>query len=222
MLSSCLALDHCLQHWINQVAITPFLDHLMAAMTNFSAWRPVIVILIVMGLLFGKFRFRAMLCCLALTLAITDGLVVRTLKHWAERPRPFQSEVGVRQVRLLPASPQITTILKAPEVSFAQSSQQAKQGVSFPSSHTANIIATMTVLSLFYWRGRWFFWLVAVLVMYSRIYTGNHWPSDVLAGFFIGITMALLTVFFLEKIWKHFGNRWAPDLAREYPKLRGE
>lgn len=219
MISSCIAFDHFLQHWINQIATMPFLDHLMAVMTNFSAWRPIIVVLVVVGLLFGKFQFRAMLCCLALTLAMTDGLVVRNLKHWIGRPRPFQAEM-VRQVRLLPASPQITTIFKAPEVSFSQNSQQVEQGVSFPSSHAANIVATMTVLSLFYWRGRWFFGLIALLVMYSRLYTGNHWPSDVLAGCVIGMTMALAVVFFLEKMWECFGSLLAPELAGRYPKLR--
>ncbi|MBX9742461.1 MAG: phosphatase PAP2 family protein [Chthoniobacterales bacterium] len=220
MTSSCIALDHLVQHWVNQVATTRFLDYLMAAMTNFSAWRPVFIVLIVVALLFGKFHLRAMLCCLALTIAITDGVVVRTLKHFVERPRPFQSEVGVRHVRLLPASPQIKTLLTPPEVSFSLASEKCEKGFSFPSSHAANIVATAIVLSLFYWRARWFFWLIAFLVMYSRLYTGAHWPSDILAGFFIGMTMPFLVVSLLEKIWERFGIRLAPELARRHPTLR--
>lgn len=221
MITSLTSIDQFLQHGINIVATNPFLDHVMAAATNFSAWRPIIIVLLILGFVFGTFRLRMMFLCLALTLVVTDGLVVRNLKHLVGRPRPFQSEGMVRQVRLIPASPQLTTILKTPEVSFSKPPAVGVplQGVSFPSSHAANIMALATVLSLFYRRWRWFFYSIALIVVYSRIYIGVHWPSDVAAGCCIGIGVAFMVTFIFEKIWIRFGSHMAPELAKRYPKL---
>lgn len=223
MLSSLFSLDHAIQHWINEVATNPLLDHLMAALTSFSAWRPVLIALIACGVIFGTFHLRVMILCLALTLGISDGIIARSLKHTEGRLRPFQAEAGIRQVRLVPASPQLKTLFMAPEVSFSQAPTPgaAVQGRSFPSAHATNITVAATILCLFYRRWRWLFCGIAFLVIYSRLYVGVHWPSDVLAGFCIGIVTALVTVSLLEKIWKRFGCRLAPALAAKYPRLRG-
>lgn len=60
---------------------------------------------------------------------------------------------------------------------------------SFPSGHTMEAFAMATVLSLLFSRRKIiiavFIW--AVLVAYSRMALGVHYPSDVLAGNLIGI-----------------------------------
>jgi undecaprenyl-diphosphatase len=57
---------------------------------------------------------------------------------------------------------------------------------SFPSVHATNSFAAALVLDAIFPGGRAAFLLVAGLVSYSRIYVGDHWPSDVLAGAFLG------------------------------------
>jgi len=66
----------------------------------------------------------------------------------------------------------------------------------FASSHAANVFGLATFIwfvfdekfkLLKYWL---FFW--AILVSYSRIYNGVHYPGDVLAGSFIGMAYGYL------------------------------
>lgn len=62
---------------------------------------------------------------------------------------------------------------------------------SFPSGHTTTAFALATVLSLWYPRGRWVWGGGAVLVGWSRIILGSHFPSDVLAGAVLGVAVVL-------------------------------
>jgi membrane-associated phospholipid phosphatase len=62
---------------------------------------------------------------------------------------------------------------------------------SFPSGHTLRIFSAMTALSLVWPRARIFWLAVAVLVGISRVVVTKHFPSDVVAGAFIGIFCAL-------------------------------
>lgn len=206
-----MILDHFFQHWINREMISPFMDHLMAGITNFSAWRPLIIIAIILGLIFGNVRVRIMLLVVAMTVGLTDGVIVHTIKHLVGRARPMQVEPGVRIVRLASASPQIVTLFSSPEVSFPRISYLGEkvQGVSFPSSHAANIFALATVLFLFYRRLGIFFFVIAFLVAYSRIYTGAHWPIDVVVGACIGIINGIVITSLINIIWEKMGKRFA-------------
>jgi len=72
---------------------------------------------------------------------------------------------------------------------------------SFPSGHTTTAFALATVLSLWYPRGRWVWGGGAVLVGWSRLILGSHFPSDVLAGAVLGVAVVLGCV------------RWWPGFA---------
>lgn len=68
---------------------------------------------------------------------------------------------------------------------------------SFPSGHStvAAALATFTVLMLWRSRWRWPAWILgggyALLMGYSRLVLGVHYPSDVLAGWLIGLSTVL-------------------------------
>ncbi len=62
---------------------------------------------------------------------------------------------------------------------------------SYPSGHSATAFAVATLLALTY-RRRWVTTLAllsAALIAFSRLYLGHHYPSDVLAGSVLGITV---------------------------------
>lgn len=63
---------------------------------------------------------------------------------------------------------------------------------SFPSNHASNIFALAAFLSYNYSRLGLFCFSAAVLVGYSRIYVGSHYPFDVLGGAIWGVLVGLL------------------------------
>ena len=71
---------------------------------------------------------------------------------------------------------------------------------SFPSGHTATAFGTVTILSIFTKNKKisLLYLLAAILVGYSRIYLGQHFLQDVLAGALIGVPVALVVYFVVD------------------------
>jgi membrane-associated phospholipid phosphatase len=71
---------------------------------------------------------------------------------------------------------------------------------SFPSGHTTSIFALATIIAL-HVNNKWYSLLLlvaAVLVGYSRIYMGCHFPADVIAGALLGTVTAVLVYTFIN------------------------
>ena len=64
----------------------------------------------------------------------------------------------------------------------------------FPSGHTTPVFAFATILALYVNRKRWglFFLVIAMIVGYSRIYLGQHFLQDVIAGAVLGTVIGLI------------------------------
>ncbi|MBT7518808.1 MAG: phosphatase PAP2 family protein [Candidatus Marinimicrobia bacterium] len=71
-----------------------------------------------------------------------------------------------------------------------------------PSNHAANISAIAVVLSYFYDKMKIPLYSLAVIIAFSRVYVGVHYPADVLLGGFIGYGMAwsILTLWVILKM----------------------
>lgn len=224
--------DQQLEILINRVWTAPWADWLLAFVSDFGAWKIWLLLLVVLAVLFGNFRLRAAILAATLAIGLSDGIGVNLLKHAVARPRPSQVEPGVRMVALGSAPhgfPRISGLLHEPVVTFPHGNggprlpglmtNEGVKGRSFPSGHAANNMAVATVLLLFFgWRGALYL-PFALLIGYARIYTGAHWPSDVLAGFLLGVCGGLMAISILELLWRRLGLRLMPVLAIRHPSL---
>ncbi|MCF8032893.1 MAG: phosphatase PAP2 family protein [Desulfarculaceae bacterium] len=62
---------------------------------------------------------------------------------------------------------------------------------SFPSGHNFRIFSALTALGLLWPKARWPLWVLAGMVGVSRVIVTRHFPSDIVAGAFLGIVCAL-------------------------------
>lgn len=66
---------------------------------------------------------------------------------------------------------------------------------SFPSAHAATAFAAATILTFFDKKRKSFYYTIAVLISYSRIYLGCHYFLDVISGAIIGHIISQLLLF---------------------------
>src|SRR5213075_1773311 len=97
--------------------------------------------------------------------------------------------------------------------------ERARSGASFPSGHTNNNTLIAIWCTIFYRRWGKFYWIIAAAVAYSRIYLGAHWPSDVIATFFLSAGETLLIIGLLELIWRTVVRKWSPQFFARHPSL---
>lgn len=168
MLDLLLQIDTALFRFINGSLANPVFDAIMPVVTEAKYWMPVYLALFA-WLLWKRRREGAVICLLlALGAVIGDQFNSMWLKEWVGRIRPCHAIEGVRLVGVWCGS-----------------------GKSFPSSHAVNNFAAATILRYFYPKRCQVWCSIAVIVAFSRVYVGVHYPLDVMAGAAEGALIAL-------------------------------
>lgn len=179
-------LDHELFEWIQMHMRNSFLDPIFLAARDKLFWIPLYIILISwVGFKFGRQAWKLFLLIL-ITIIVTDQMNSTLLKKLVRRDRPCNEVYFKDQfVPVLPCS----------------------GGYSFPSSHATNHmgIAVMIILTCGRYLGpfKWLLLVWALLIGFSQIYVGVHFPIDIAVGFLEGALLAF-TIYSMSQKTKFF------------------
>jgi len=158
-------LDFWLFNLINQNWANSTLDPVMIAVTYLGSlflWYLISMIL---------WRWKGFEVAIPLLIGLIIGdVTVFLIKYLVLRPSPY---LIVANARLLPAG------LRLPGEP------------SFPSGHACRSFVGAVILGRKFSRWGYLMFVLATMISISRIYVGVHWPSDVLVGAFIGISIGL-------------------------------
>ncbi len=160
-------MDSAILLWIQETLRVPFLNPVMIFITHLGDAGAFWLALSVVFLLIRKTRKMGLACLISLLVMVVINDLI--LKNAVARIRPYEAIEGLE--RLI----------------------EAQVDYSFPSGHTASSFAcafvilrmatkkTAAALSV----------VLAVLIAFSRLYVGVHYPTDVLAGIVLGILFGI-------------------------------
>ena len=158
------SIDLTLMNWMRAFE-APWLDAVMMWISSSGGAG-----LIWLALAFAAFmrsRDRAAAWRVMLVIALCYPLVDGVLKPLVGRARP--APLATDGKRELPPLPRTS---------------------SFPSGHAASTFGAAVAVSRMWPHTRVVWWTLAVLIGYSRIYLGHHYPFDVLGGALLGVGIA--------------------------------
>lgn len=178
-MNTLIEIDHALFHFINDTIANPILNWIMPIVTNENNIAIPLILFWLWLLLFQGKRGKIAAILLLLTVALTDVIAAQIIKPWIGRIRP--SHAMLDNINLLV-------------------SKGGKYG--FVSNHAANTMAAATIIGYFYKKWKSVVITISIIVGFSRVYVGVHYPFDVLGGWLFGYAVAwgILSIWVILKI----------------------
>jgi undecaprenyl-diphosphatase len=177
MLDALLGWDERIFRLLNGNWLNPILDHLLPFATDAGNFILPFVVAAIVIVLVGRVRGLRFLVLAVVSVVVADAIGTHIFKYSFLRARPC---IALADVRLLVGCTNLP---------------------SFPSNHAVNASVLATLTTIYIPR----LWLpataLAILVGYSRVYVGVHYPLDVLAGSVLGIVVALAFSGVMNFVW---------------------
>jgi len=183
MLESLIELDQQFFLWLNGLH-ADWLDPIMLFITRRNPWIPLYALILFLVIRKLKWQSWSMMIAFALLITLADQAASGFFKPFFERLRPCH-EPGIQDM---------VHMVKGCGGQYG-----------FASSHASNTFA----LAFFLWfvyRNKYAKIMIgwAVVVSYSRIYVGVHYPGDIIMGAILGVLAAIVTYQLYKRIFpKH-------------------
>jgi len=175
-------LDTQLFLWGNVSCSNVVFDWLMPFITNKKSWYPVWLLVIILLLWKGGKNGRLIILFTIPLILLSDQISAHLLKPLIGRVRPCNV---LDNINIL---------------------VRCSRANSMPSAHAANFFAVATYFGFYFKKYRIYFFIVATLVAYSRVYVGVHYPFDILAGALLGIVCAYVTIYLRKQFDKYLNK----------------